>query len=230
MLIFLGLPALFIYLKRIILLTKLVDNEKHLKRYFKRLKIRSYIFLIAWICLCFSLATPLYGKKTVAVKKYGASVMFVIDISNSMTIKDNDISRLSMAKYLADFIIEKYPSYCFGLVLAKGDGILSVPLTFEQATLQENISNLSPKIMTSSGTNLEMGILKAANSFSQEHDNFNIIILFTDGEETKGDIRKTSKKLLEAGISLIIVGLGSKNGSEITILNDKREKIKKNLR
>jgi len=227
LLIFLSLPALFFYLKRIKLLTKITGNEKHLKRYLFRLKIRSCIFFLAWVNLCFSLSTPLYGKKTIAVKKYGASVMFVIDISNSMMIKDNDISRLSMAKYLADFIIEKYPSYSFGLVLAKGDGIVSIPLTFEHAILQENISNLFPKMMSSSGTNLEMGILKAIHSFNKERDNSNIIILFTDGEETKGNIRATSKKLLENGINLIVIGLGSKEGGEIKIINDKNTEIKR---
>jgi batB protein len=219
------IPAYFFYLVRIKNLFKIIGKDA--KNYIIKLKMRSLLFSLSWTFLCIALATPVYGTKLVTIQRRGASIIFVMDISNSMTIKENDVSRLNTSKYLADFIVKKYNQNAFGLVLAKGEGIISVPLTFERSTVLENINTLSPLRLTSSGTNLELGLLKAISSFNNERSNSKIIILFTDGDETKGHILDVAKAISESGATLIVVGVGTKEGGDIEVIDKEGKKINK---
>ena len=225
LLCFLLIPSSIFYLARIKNLVNIIGKEE--KNYIIKLKLRTFLFSLAWIFLCVALATPVYGTKLVPIQKKGASIIFVMDVSNSMTIKENNISRLSTSKHLADFIIQKYNQYSFALVLAKGEGVLSVPLTFEKTTVLENINALSPLRLTSGGTDLEQGLLKAIASFNNELSNSKIIILFTDGDETKGQLLDVAKIILESEVMLIIVGVGTKEGGDIEVINEEGKKINK---
>lgn len=218
------IPALTIYLKRIKKLKIIITNDDGAKKYFNKIKFRAVLFSFSWSFLCVALSCPIYGNVLVPIQKKGASIFFVMDISNSMTIKDKDVSRLNKAKYLADFIIKKHDGSAFGLVLAKGEGILSVPLTFEHNTIMEHISKLSPNLMTSSGTNLEQGVLKATNSFNEKRGNFNVIIVFSDGDETKGNLLKAVSFVSKEDIMLILVGVGTSEGGNIEILKENGKK------
>jgi len=221
------LPCTFLYIKKLSLLKKIVNNEKKAKKYFIKLKIRTLLFSISWCFLCLALSSPIYGFKYIPIQKKGASIIFVMDISNSMKIKDTEISRLATEKYLADYIIQKYNHCAFALVLGKGEGILSIPLTFEYHTLQEDIAKLTPNRMSVSGTNLESALSKAINSFNTERDDMHIIIMFTDGGETKGNVLKLSDAISNSDIMLLIVGVGTKEGGYIEIVDRDGEKIKK---
>ena len=212
------LPASFIYFLRLKKLKTFLNSKEKGSAYIFKLKLRAVLFSLGWIFSCIAISTPIYGKKNIAIHKKGKSIIFVMDASRSMTIKEDGISRLSLSKYIASLIIKKYPQYAYALVVAKGEGLLNVPLTFENATLQENIANISPKQMTSIGTNLEAGLLKAATSFNKERGNEHIAILFTDGGETKGNILNSVNALYNNDVRLIIVGIGSKTGSEMEVI------------
>ena len=227
LLMLLALPVAFFYLRRVKGLKEIIGNEKLAKSYFNRIKYRTLFFSMAFCFLCIALATPLYGTRLTSIQKKGASLLFVMDISNSMMVKEKDVSRLSWAKYLANYTVEKYPNIAFGLVLAKGDGVLSIPLTFEHDVLQEQIALLSPSLMSEAGTNLEKGILKALSSFYAERSDFRFIFLFTDGEETKGDLMRTVQEIAKDNVFLVIVGVGDKEGGAIEILNEEGKRITK---
>ena len=221
------IPCAFLYIKKLFLLKKIVDNGEKTEKYFIKLKIRALFFSISWCFMCLALSSPIYGFQYVPIQKKGASIIFVMDISNSMKIKDNDISRLATEKYLADYIIQKYNHCAFALVLGKGDAILSIPLTFEYHAFQEDIAKLSPNRMSASGTNLESALSKAINSFNSEREDMHIIIMFTDGGETNGNVLKLSDVISKLDIMLLTVGVGTKEGGYIEILDASGEKIKK---
>lgn len=224
---FLCLPASLFYLKRVSMLKEIIGSEKIAKSYFNRIKWRTFFFSLAFCFLCVALAVPIYGTHLTSVQKKGASLLFVMDISNSMTIKEGKVSRLSWAKYIANYTVEKYPNIAFGLLLAKGDGILFTPLTFEHDMLKEQITSLSPLLMSAAGTNLEKGVMKALSSFYAERGDFKIILLFTDGGETKGDLMRTVKEIVKNNVFLMIIGVGTYEGGTLDILNEDGKKITK---
>ena len=74
----LAVPASIFYLTRIKSLTKIIDKDA--KRYVIKLKLRTLLFSIGWLCLCTALASPVYGTKLIAIQRKGASIIFVMDV------------------------------------------------------------------------------------------------------------------------------------------------------
>ena len=227
LLTFLCFPASFFYLRRVKQLAEIAGIKDVATNYFNRIKVRTFLFSISFCFLCIALASPIYGTRLISIQKKGASLLFVMDISNSMMVKENNLSRLSQAKYIANYIVEKYPNIAFGLVLAKGDGVLSIPLTFEHEVLKEQISNLSPSLMSYAGTNLEKGILRALSSFYNEREDFRSILLFTDGGETKGDLLRAVEQINKHNVFFTIIGVGTEEGGTLEVLNEDGKKITK---
>ncbi|QLC60173.1 VWA domain-containing protein [Treponema phagedenis] len=92
-------------------------------------------------------------------------MVFAVDISKSMTLKDVKPSRLNLAKGFCEFLTVKLSNASCALLAVKGDSVLSVPLTFEHEVLLKAIESLSPSSYTASGTNLQKALLKAAAVF-----------------------------------------------------------------
>lgn len=226
-LIFLIIPSYFFYFSKLRKIKKIYKYTNASKKIFKKLFLRSLFFSFAWISLIIALACPLYGSKTFFVQRKGLSIIFVMDISKSMTINDVSADRLTAGKYFADLLIKRYEQSSFGLVIAKGEGILALPLSFEQRTVSNTIMNLSCLSMSSSGTNLEAGVTKAFNSFNPESGNFKIIILITDGEETKGNLKKAAALINKSDVIFIIAGVGSKNGKKLTFFDESGEELER---
>lgn len=220
-------PAYFLYFLKLKKIKILCTHIEHSNFLLKKLKLRTLFFSLSWISLVTALACPLYGSKSFFVHKEGLSVIFVMDVSKSMTIEDVGTDRLTAGKYFADFLINRYKKNAFGLVVAKGDGVLAVPLSFEHGAVLNAIMNLSAFSMSSAGTNLEAGVMKALNSFSNESSNFKIIVLITDGEETKGSLIKAAEVINKSDVIFIAAGIGSKNGGGITAFNEQGEKFLK---
>lgn len=231
--ILLLIPALslfFINLKRIKNRYSFLENSKEIIQKAKR---RSLFFSLAWIFLILGLACPLWGAKPVSVRRKGISIIFVSDISKSMGLQDIQPSRIAVQRQFLKILLEKLENpplegkdfatggLAAGLVLAKGDGVLSVPLSFEKNALYSAVDALSPLLLSSSGTNLEAGVLRALESFGENRGNSKIIVLCTDGGETQGSLLNVAEKIKKTDTVLIIAGFGTIEGDKIRIVDDK---------
>lgn len=219
-LLLLIIPAYCFYFFKLKKIKNLCIYTGYSKNILKKLLLRAVFFSLAWCCIVIALACPLYGSKTFSVHRKGLSVIFVMDISKSMTVKDVHPDRLTAGKYFADFLTKKYEQNAFGLVIAKGDGILAVPLTFEHTAVSAALKNISYLSMASSGTNLESGVMKAIQSFNDSRGNFKVIILITDGEETKGSLKKAAEIIGKSEIVFIVAGIGTQEGGSLTSLDE----------
>ena len=74
------------------------------------------------------------------------------------------------------------------------------------------------------GTVLSKAMLKALESFSNEIDKFKVMLLISDGEDHDDQAVNIASKASDAGFIINTVGVGSKNGSLIPIINDKDQK------
>ena len=73
--------------------------------------------------------------------------------------------------------------------MAKGDGVVAVPLTEDKIMIESLLEVISPNLMTVPGTSLGKGILKAKESFPSSYGAAGRIWVFTDGEETDGQLK-----------------------------------------
>ena len=219
------LPVWFISYINLKKIKKAYSGLENTKKIIKKAKIRAFFFSAAWIFLILGLACPLWGSKPVSVRRRGVSVMFVSDISKSMSLQDIQPSRIAVQRQFLKILLEKMhktsAESAAGLVITKGEGVLSVPLSFEKNALSSAIDALSPLILSSTGTNLEAGVLRALDAFGENRGNSKIIVLCTDGGETSGSLLHAAEKIKKTDAILIIVGFGTLEETKIKVLDEK---------
>ena len=179
--------------------------------------IRTLLFTLSWVFLIFAVASPKWGHRMISVREDGSSVIFVMDISRSMTAQDMQGDRLSYASQYASLLLERLETVRCGVVLARGDAVLSIPLTSDHHAVAVLLESLSPSLMTSPGSAPAKGVLVALASFPENSSATRTIILMTDGDDTGGALSDAAEKARRAGVQLIIVGCGTTEGAPINI-------------
>lgn len=187
--------------------------------------IRNMLFMFAGFFLITALAIPLWGSKKIITKHRGTSVIFVMDISRSMTVADTPPNRLSFAKRYTQRLIENLDKTACGLVIAKGRGILAVPLSFSRRSIITAVESLKPGSESSTGTNLEQGIRAAISAFPKNHAAAKIIVLCTDGGQTSGNLGDALRLCMQEGIRTIIIGFGTTSGGTVSVFNEGGEEL-----
>lgn len=222
-------PALIIFFARF----KKISAFSRLssKNIFVPVTLRVIFRSVAWIFAILALSRVSFGTKKVPVQKNGTSVTFVFDISYSMLAPDcpKKMTRLEAVKLYASSLVENLDGCAFSAVLAKGSGYTAIPETEDKAAILNLIENLSPLLMTSSGSSLGKGLEAALSEISLRSQRFPQIWIFTDGDETDRTLEKSLGKAVESGIPVTIVGFGSENETEITS-GDGKTKVKTALR
>lgn len=200
-------------------------------RYKKILFVRSGFLLIAFIFLLFARSGISWGTYLVPVQKSGHSVAMVFDISNSMLAKDcpGNTSRLKAASLYAKKLLSRMEGIPVSVVLAKGEGVAAVPLTDDFAMAESLLDVMSPSLMTVPGTSIGKGILKAKETFPTNYSSAGRIWVFTDGEETDGQLSAALLDCQKSGIPVTIIGFGNETESPLS-LNDGATQVMTALR
>lgn len=232
-LVFLAVPAaLFSYYKyRKLLHTMsgfLADNQES-ESIYDRLRrsslLRGLLLCISWVSLVLALAGISFGTKNVPVQKSGNAVSMVFDISWSMTAKDEQgvVSRLEAVKSYAHSLVGQLDGDSISVVLAKGDGIIAVPLTEDVSAVDSVLESLDPNLMSSSGSSIGKGIEAAISTFPHNSaQSFNVWV-FTDGDETDTEMKDAFKEAVKFGIPVTVIGFGSREGRTIIAGDGKTE-------
>ncbi len=212
---FLSLAILLFILAWII--KRLILKEMSCFRYKKILFVRSACLSFSFIFLLLARAGLTWGTYLVPVQKSGHSVAMVFDISNSMLAKDcpGNTSRLEASALYAKKLLSKMEETPVSVVIAKGDGIAAIPLTDDSAMIESLLDVMSPGLMTVPGTSIGKGILKAKESFNTNFSSAGRIWVFTDGEETDGQLSSALLECQKSGIPVTLIGFGSETESPV---------------
>ncbi|MFA6936811.1 MAG: VWA domain-containing protein [Treponema sp.] len=205
--------------------TNSISNVK--KRFITRTTLRS-IACVMFILACAEIS---WGTKLIPVQKNGTAVSFVFDISYSMMAKDapGGMTRLESAASYAEELLSRMDGTSVSVVIAKGQGIVAVPLTEDKNSITTLIDSLSPNLMTAEGTSLESGIKTALSSFPQQSALAGQIWLFTDGDETEGSLASSINESVRFGIPVTIIGFGSERETPV-LAGDGKTIVKTALR
>ena len=221
--VFAPLPAFFLLFPKWLTLKAVIaafaprEDPRFAVRLEKSFLIRSVLFSFSWIFLVLALASPQWGYRMNSVREEGSSVFFVMDISRSMTAQDMQGDRLSYASRYAALLLERLESVRCGVVLARGDAVLAVPLTSDHHAVAVLLESLSPSLMSSPGSSPAKGVLVALQSFPANSSAARSIILMTDGDDSGGALSEAAEKARRAGVQLVIVGCGTAEGASINI-------------
>lgn len=208
-----------------------VGKKSRIINFSKRYMGKTICRILAAICLVSSYAGIYWGTKLVPVKKNGNAVAFVFDISYSMQADDaaGNMTRLDSAARYAQELLEYMDRTSVSVVLTKGEGVVAIPLTEDFTSIQTLLTMLSPKLMTTIGTNLGNGIETAIKSFPEQSSMASRIWVFTDGDEPSSNYIQALEHTVKCGIPLTFIGFGSERETEI-VTGDGITKVKTALR
>lgn len=207
------------FIKRILL------KEMICYRYKKILWLRTGFLSFCLIMLLLAYKGITWGTYLVPVQKSGTAVSMVFDISNSMMAKDgpNKTTRLKAASLYAKKLLSRMEGVSTSVVLSKGDGIAAIPLTEDTAIIESLLDVINPKLMTVPGTSIGKGILKAIQTFPANYSAAGHIWVFTDGEETDGQLEDAFIECLRFGIPVTVIGFGQEKESRVLAGDGKTE-------
>ena len=178
----------------------------------------TYFFL-----MIIALLGPSFGSSKKEIKVIGKDIMIAIDLSESMNANDIQPSRLEKIKFELKKIIDEFNSDRIGIIMFSNEAYIQCPLTYDKNALNLFIETLNTGLVPNSGTDfgppLDLSLDKLLDDKIQENDKSKIIILISDGEDFGENTYEIVDKIKESSIKLFTVGIGTAQGTRITLRN-----------
>jgi Ca-activated chloride channel family protein len=183
----------------------------------------SLLAALPLIMIGIALLRPYAGTTEISLPSTSDDYMFVVDVSRSMYAQDVPPSRIELGKRkMKDLIAENKrlgrPTR-YGITLFAGYSYLLCPLTDDTAVLQQFVSEISPEMVTSLGSNLEAGITTALSRFDERSAPNARILLISDGEDDKLVVDQVMSLIKEKKVRVDVLGVGTTLGTTITFTN-----------
>ena len=201
--------------------TTFFSNQKSIK---ERLIHIPYLLQILSICLIIiSIARPQSTNSWEEIKTEGIDIIIAMDISGSMLAQDLKPNRLNASKKIAVDFIRKRNNDRIGLVIFGGQSFTQCPLTTDYNALI-NLFNDIEYGMVDDGTAIGDGLGNSINRLIESETKSKIIILLTDGENTKGKISPLTAADIAASDSMNVkvytIGVGTKGMAKSPVAID----------
>ena len=168
-----------------------------------------------------ALARPQWGFYWRDDKSEGIDILLAVDVSKSMLAVDVAPNRLEFIKTeLANFV-RKLKEDRVGLIAFAGEAFLQCPLTVDQSGFLLAMNSIDTDTIPVGGTVLSSTIKEAIRSYKGAEARDRLMFIITDGENTKGDLQKAVNKAKKEEITISCIGIGSKDGEFIPVLDEK---------
>lgn len=206
----------FLYYNKRRLVIRLSYNPAKLKApnpYLATLRHLPMIFqLLGVSALIVALARPQTAAQVVERNAEGIDIMLVMDVSGSMEEHDFDPNRLEVAKENAISFIKGRNGDRIGMVLFAEDAFSYAPLTLDYTWLQKMIADIRFDIVPKQGTAIGSALSVGINRIRESKSPSKVMILFTDGENNRGEIDPiTAARLANMyHIKIYTIGIGKK--------------------
>ncbi len=188
-------------------------------------KIRLISFMVAVFCFIIALAGPKIGTEVREIQRKGVNMMVALDLSTSMNAEDVRPSRLEKAKFEINRLINRLQGDRIGLLIYTDRSFLQVPFTTDYSALRLFIDIANSDQMPSGGTNFRNAMETALESFEsieeQEQGNASDVLLFVGDGENHGPGYDTAlEELVESGVVIFTIGVGTPQGAPIPIYGE----------
>ena len=159
------------------------------------------------------LAGPTWEKLPQNVEQKNDALVIILDLSLSMLSEDIRPSRMVKAKQKVIDILRLRNEGLTGLIAYAGDAHSVVPLTDDNATIENLLVALNPTMMPVFGSNPEHAMTLALELFSNAGMQEGRVLIISDGID---DISKVSK-FRSSAFPLSVIGVGTPQGAPIPI-------------
>ncbi len=174
------------------------------------------VVLGSWIVAA---AGPQIGGAIVERTSEGIGIVLAVDVSSSMLAEDFAPSnRLDVAKEQSVAFVRGREFDRIGLVAFAGEALTKMPITVDYAVLEEAVRNLRVGELED-GTAIGTAIATAANRLRRVPGASKVIVLLTDGENTRGmlDPRTAAEAAASVGVKIYTIGVGTEGEAPLPI-------------
>jgi Ca-activated chloride channel family protein len=154
--------------------------------------------------------------ETVPAGEASADVMFVLDVSRSMLAEDAAPNRLARAKAEIEQLVGRLEGHRVGLIAFAGRAAPVCPLTPDHSFFDTVLATIDTRSAGKGGSRVGDAIKAALRGFPSG-DGAKLIVLITDGDDQDPYTQDAAKLARFQGVKIIAVGLGSEQGSTITL-------------
>lgn len=185
--------------------------------------LRTALILAAAALALGAAVRPQVGARLVQVERKGIDALVILDVSLSMDATDVAPSRLERSKQEVRELMDGLRGDRVGIVIFSGNAFLLCPLTLDVAAANIFLDAVTVDVLPDPGTNLAAALDAAGRAFETEEPSTGarMVVLFTDGEGHEGDVQEAAKRLADAGIPILSVGVGTPGGEPIPIRDEK---------
>jgi Ca-activated chloride channel family protein len=180
-------------------------------------------FLLFAGLLLIALAGPRWGFRFVPGYRQGADLVFAVDLSRSMGVRDvpgrdpGGVSRLERGLALARDLAGELEGIRLAAAIGKGRGILAIPLTWDSWAVLNFLEGLDSSSISGRGTNLEGLVDAAAGAFQDDFPGRRCILLISDGEGHSGVLGAAAERAAKRDILLGVLALGTEAGGPVPL-------------
>ena len=185
--------------------------------------VKFTIVMTALAFLIVAAARPQFGQSERTEKRQGIEAVIALDISNSMLAEDVAPNRLERAKQMVGKMVDKMVNDKVGLVVFAGDAFIQLPITCDYVSAKMFLNAIQPSLIKTQGTAIGQALSTSIRCFGATDEEAaksgasRAIILITDGENHEDDAVAVAKRAKEAGIQIIVVGIGKPEGSPVPV-------------
>lgn len=177
--------------------------------------IQFVLVLVGLTLLVFAAARPQWGRKDERIFTRGRNLVIALDVSRSMLARDVHPNRLERAKADIMDLIADLEGDRAALLAFRSKGSLICPLTTDYAFLRQALDGVSPDSAPRGETDLGDAIRKALEALDPALDEYNAILLISDGEDLKGGALDAAREAARRNIPIFTVGIGDPAGATI---------------
>lgn len=181
---------------------------------------KEILLILSLTFLILSLARPRWGRILSITQAEGYNVVFALDASSSMLAQDVKGGRINKAKESIKAALGQLPGSRFGLVAFSGKAYKLCPLTTDINSFKLFVDLVEPSLIPTEGTDIGGAIRKSTELFSEKMSGSRIIIIVTDGENTRGDPRVDALNARKEGVKIFTISAGTKEGAPIPKIDE----------
>lgn len=180
-------------------------------------KIFPMLYLLGFLFLILAMVDFLSGKEEMKIQQKVNSVIFVLDVSNSMNAEDVAPYRLQQAKNILKNCLQKMHDDKVGIVVFAGEAQSIMPLTSDYTAAETYIDAIETNVVRRQGTDFLKAVEVAADKFKNIPKGSRKIVLISDGEDNEGNEKAAVKEAKNQGIIINSIGVGTDEGAPIPV-------------
>lgn len=173
------------------------------------------LWSLAWSCLTLAMAGPRWSFREMETFSQDQSLVFLLDLSESMNAADVKPSRLARAKQKIEDILNQTTGVKIGLVAFAADPHMIVPVTEDKETIRHLLPFLDTDLAYVQGSRLSSALDMASTMLDAEPGNHKALLVISDGGFEDATAIITAKKLSEKGIAVHVMGIGTAEGAPV---------------